>query len=830
MSSGMSFDSVSDYLRSRTSDGSTTRSLNADRFLAESLDDETRGDPISPFSSTADSRAAAAELRRRDSSSQRDAVGMSSMRTEFVIPRLEDEEVGEVKPDELGLYDEPELMPFGVAGPAPFVPDYFGPTLTTSITMRDTLLAVGASSLIEARVPDTFERPWTAPEGYICVYEKFFTECGLFFPLPKFLLEYASNRKMAFSQLSVAAIRNGIGLLRLGLRCGVKVTCAHYEETTQFKSFGKKKPGLFYVQSSGTPKLVEEAKSKTNAWSAHYFFVKISRDSVEDPRLPNYTEWKLSPEHYPKFLNPYPEQLHADIVKIRAVGPYVWPVTKKVSRRRPRRSNQPRRAPARRTRPSQLAMGKVDLTVIPDLSKKFDKRPAREPEKPSNSEEQQIEEARRRSLLDRGGRHAHAAGSSRPLSPRSEKEKKREAAAARLAAQATETLQVPPPALVGSQAAAPMTTGPGTLVVPSDLTPVGRKRAASAGEDRSTPGAKRSRVADHRWSYRYVERDVPFASNALACAELFREVGYGPGTFPLIEDLKEREAYIEAARHSCEATSAMNRLVYSYERRLRRLPADHSYSGDYEAALAVEREKSERVAQELVTAKDQIGRLQREVAKVTHHRTGLTEDRDRLIAEVESVKGQYNDLVSYVRAEKKRLRERREEYGHYLRSRGLAKLARLVDTRLTRIRAHVDDTSAVQPKLLEYNQALGNVRLLRALEESGEIVIKSPSVMSQLVTAVAELETCVRAFNITDLMDGDFDVRTLFDVPPVTPPSFQASDPSEQEGDGDRGDDQTVDQPAGVASTLQAGVVQDQGVEVAAVQEGQQEEEVDIVG
>lgn len=263
----------------------------------------------------------------------------------------------------------------------------------------------------------------------------------------------------------------------------------------------------------------------------------------------------------------------------------------------------------------------------------------------------------------------------------------------------------------------------------------------------------------------------------------------------------------------------MNRLVFVhlYERRLRRLPADHPYSGDYEAALAAEMEKSERVAQELVTAKDQIGRLQREVAKVTHHRTGLTKDRDRLIAEVESVKGQYNDLVSYVRAEKKRLRERREEYGHYLRGRGLAKLARLVDTRLTRIRAHVEDTSAVQPKLLEYNQALGNVRLLRALEESGEIVIKSPSVMSQLVTTVAELETSVRALNITDLMDGDFDVRTLFDVPPVAPPSFQASDPSEQEGDGDRGDNQTVDQPAGVSSTLQAGVIQDQGVEVAAV-------------
>lgn len=79
-------------------------------------------------------------------------------------------------------------------------------------------------------------------------------------------------------------------------------------------------------------------------------------------------------------------------------------------------------------------------------------------------------------------------------------------------------------------------------------------------------------------------------------------------------------------------------------------------------------------------------------------------------------------------------------------------------------------------------------------------------------------------------------MRTLFDVPPVTPPSFQASGSSEQEEGDDHGVDQTVDQPVGVASTQQAGLIQGQEVEVATqgvgvgVQEGQHEEEVDIVG
>ncbi|KAG7537298.1 hypothetical protein ISN44_As13g012050 [Arabidopsis suecica] len=128
MSSGVSFGSVSDCMRARTPDDSATLSYDADRFLAESLDDESRGDPTSPLSSTADSRAAASELRRRESSSQGDTIGTSLIRTEVVIPRLIDEDVGEVKPDELDLIDEPEPIHYGVAGPAPYVLDYFGPT------------------------------------------------------------------------------------------------------------------------------------------------------------------------------------------------------------------------------------------------------------------------------------------------------------------------------------------------------------------------------------------------------------------------------------------------------------------------------------------------------------------------------------------------------------------------------------------------------------------------------------------------------------------------------------------------------------------------------
>ena len=70
---------------------------------------------------------------------------------------------------------------------------------------------------------------------------------------------------------------------------------AHYEEMTYFKSAGKLRPGLFYVQSTGIPKLVDEAKARTYAWMRGYFFVKISPESVEDVKIANYTGWKISP-------------------------------------------------------------------------------------------------------------------------------------------------------------------------------------------------------------------------------------------------------------------------------------------------------------------------------------------------------------------------------------------------------------------------------------------------------------------------------------------------------------------------------------------------------
>ncbi|KAL9293329.1 hypothetical protein AtEden1_Chr3g0191821 [Arabidopsis thaliana] len=356
----ISIDSLSDHRRSRAPDGSSECS-GADRFRAESLDDDLVEAGHSSSGSSSQT-SVVAELRRRISSPLVDRAETSATTTTTFKPRLTDEEIGdedfkeaiasgeiaifeprsavgggfEDDVEEMTVSDEIGIFP-AVSGPKPGSADYLGPTKTSASSMNTALRFCNASRGLVARVPETHERPWTTPVGYMCVYEKFLTECGLSFPIPIFLLGFVARRKMALSQLTVAAIRYAVGLIRLAEQCGVEVRRSHYEEVINLKRIGGVRPGFYYVQSATKPKIITGVKNKTNDWCFEYFFVKVTKESVGDYELVDLSEWRMTPG-----------SLISDVKFFYFFFPYVWPTGEEKERLSLHKPKKARKTPAKR--------------------------------------------------------------------------------------------------------------------------------------------------------------------------------------------------------------------------------------------------------------------------------------------------------------------------------------------------------------------------------------------------------------------------------------------------------------------------------------------------
>lgn len=128
-------------------------------------------------------------------------------------------------------------------------------------------------------MPNSSQRPWDAPEGFLCLYESYFKDSGLWFPLPKLFVNYCFRRKIAISQLSHAAVRNIVGILTLAAELRVEVDTQSFEEMATIKRVPNNLCRL-YVGKKSKFNLLTGFTSKFDHWERSYFFVKINEDSV----------------------------------------------------------------------------------------------------------------------------------------------------------------------------------------------------------------------------------------------------------------------------------------------------------------------------------------------------------------------------------------------------------------------------------------------------------------------------------------------------------------------------------------------------------------------
>ncbi|KAF8100776.1 hypothetical protein N665_0217s0003 [Sinapis alba] len=157
------------------------------------------------------------------------------------------------------------------------------PTKSTFKTVRRLIFQTNPPAGFSFLIPADHQRPWTPPSGYACVYESWFVNSSLWWPLPEFLITYCNRRKIALGQYTANGIRILVTLTVLAAELGIKMSVCLFEELTTPSITAK--TGFFYGKMVPKYNVITGKPSKVNFWNHQYFYVKINEASFEDPTI-----------------------------------------------------------------------------------------------------------------------------------------------------------------------------------------------------------------------------------------------------------------------------------------------------------------------------------------------------------------------------------------------------------------------------------------------------------------------------------------------------------------------------------------------------------------
>ncbi|CAC01882.1 putative protein [Arabidopsis thaliana] len=121
-------------------------------------------------------------------------------------------------------------------------------TLSTTESVAEVFALCGSGDRpLTYMIPGENERPWNPPRGYVCMYEAYFRQCHLWFPIPSLIISFLNRRRMAFSQLTPAAICSFVAALTFGAEEGYLVNVRCFEEMTTLKAI--RSPGYWLVNN-----------------------------------------------------------------------------------------------------------------------------------------------------------------------------------------------------------------------------------------------------------------------------------------------------------------------------------------------------------------------------------------------------------------------------------------------------------------------------------------------------------------------------------------------------------------------------------------------------
>ncbi|KAF8103605.1 hypothetical protein N665_0187s0006 [Sinapis alba] len=197
------------------------------------------------------------------------------------------------------------------------------PTKSTFKSVRRLILQTDPPAGFSFLILAIHQRPWTPPAGYTCVYESWFLNCSLWWPLPEFLTTYCFRRKIALGQYTANGIRILVTLTVLAAELGIKMSARLLEELTTPSI--TMKTGFFYGKMVPKYNVITGKPTKVNFWNHRYFYVKINEASFEDPSIILNGYFNANIDRLSKWSQGGTQSFLEEVEAIRTLSNQHWP-------------------------------------------------------------------------------------------------------------------------------------------------------------------------------------------------------------------------------------------------------------------------------------------------------------------------------------------------------------------------------------------------------------------------------------------------------------------------------------------------------------------------
>ncbi|CAE6126451.1 unnamed protein product [Arabidopsis arenosa] len=626
------------------------------------------------------------------------------------------------------------------------------PTLSTEESVNGMLNSCGLANFgITFIIPRPADRPCNPPRDYICLYEAYFRQCHMWFPIPTLLISFIHHRHLAILQLTPAAICNFVGALTFGAEGGYQVNLRCFEEMTMLKA--GRSPGTWVVNNRPNHKFMPGDKvSNFKSWERHYFFVRSDIKSSEAP-----ARHKPSREFPAKY-----EEVRSAIFRVQN---RTWKgVTKERVARIMGRVRKSFVSFAARLRGSPLPLAHASEggpsaqdpinTSVPEL-----------PEVNGGSAEDDlvpVETEIAEHTEDRA-----EAGTLEVVGPTANSQ-----------ATAPETIQVDfdltVPESTGDAPPAEETTALGQRTKSREDkgkgVEVSEKRIASeAGLPEDGPPRKTfcwtrdDPDRPDRFSFQYIG-DKYLMRDQEAASQLWRNMTLpGEQAISNPDELVCSAEYKKFARSSFETNALANNLVAWYDRKLKLKLADRGHFKQLSSVF--EREKSDheelrkkyaRLEVESETHSAEVASLIDEVARLGRREVELAEEVARLGDREIALMGE----VAKLEADLAFSRDHKEKELTRLRNDRFAKVSRTTQkaqARLDKVKGYLkEQEDVVQPKMDALNQSKGAQEIATVLISRGAVI--SEIDLENLAKEAKIAEEEVYALNIIELTNTDLNM------------------------------------------------------------------------